>query len=267
MGFVSDAELRRAPAASGEPEPVGSFWGHFRGRGVSATLVTWLNGKWEFGGEIAIEVAPNNMQELPGTGNETLYWYGMEVTAKTGDLPRAGGGYLTQSNRYFVVASLASPEGQSLGWATYAPLRRVLNRTAEERSRLMRASLDKGRLLRDLKWDPFLQDKGRYAARLDDPITLHYANGRNLGNGFVAGTEGFGITTAVWRFGICPEACLQAHGIEWHAQVRTQPVLQPGAVRLPRVESANRKALHALAGRSGELDEMDLATALAGGAA
>jgi hypothetical protein len=248
MGTKLDADLRGRPDDPNQPRPVGDIAGQFAG---SATAVMRLDDRFEYGEEVPIRIVPAACEELPLEGG--LYWSGIEVTV---DIQRLRAAYSDpggqNAERYFIVAALEPAEW---GWCVAAPLRgENKHLKTAERDREIRAKLRAGRSLRELDWDPFLRDRGRYAARLNDPISLHYACGYNLDNGFLIGNAPAGLEQAEWRFGVCPLASLRALGLEEHvARERIAP--RTSLVRTPRVafaDLAQAAALFACAGRAGD---------------
>jgi len=271
MGFATDADLRRPPPDPLAPSPVGSIKGEFSGKNVTATLVVAdpKTGAWDYGPEIRIHVTPNVFHDLPLDGEHILFWSGIEVTLNIPDLNlKRGRRRGKRGDPYFVVASLASPETPEypLGWFACAQLRSKINISSEKNNEAIRkAILEDGLQLRDLPRDPFLTDggsrdarptdKGRLAARLDDPMRLHYAHGQDLGNGFVTGPKTTGAADAVWHFGICPESFLLLYRLRLDqpaSSIRTPAGPRTGAVKMPPMAMSLRdaKLWHALAGRA-----------------
>jgi hypothetical protein len=255
MGFVTDADLRRPPRDPFESRPVGAMAGQYKG--TATLLVRQAGGTWNYGEELGIDIVPNACFELPFEDFRLLYWSGIEITLRIKDLRETfgdpGG---RKAEQYFVVAAL---EPVTWGW-TICALLRGENKHAkvEERNEAIRDWVKAGCPMQELTKDPFLRDKGKYVARLNDPMRLHYENGRNLKNGFVIGREPPGIEKAVWHFGICPAACLRHFGLMEQA-IPSSPtfVVRPGTgtVRAPRTgpaDLAQAAALYALAGRAEE---------------
>ncbi len=229
MGFVADADLRRPRRDPFESAPVGAMDGQFEG--TATLMVRETGGAWNYGEEIDIGIVPNAWHELPFADFRLLYWSGIEVTLRMSELKeRVAGAGGRADEQHFLVAAL---EPAKWGWCVYAPLRSENHHlTNEQRAERIRDSLDEGRQLQDLPWDPFLRDKGMYAARLNDPMRLHYEGGRNLGNGFVIGVQPEGVKKAIWHFGLCPAACLGEFGL------KDRPAIPTPAVRVPQSEAS-----------------------------
>ena len=274
MGFVSDEELRRTPPDLSEPTFVGAYDGEFSGRHVTATLVVRNNatGHWDYGPEIPITATPNLCLELQVDNERTLFWSGVQVTVNIDELkdglgvPRAM--QMPATRRPFVVASLAPPgdADNPAGWFACAPLRSKVKEGGPKLRAEIRKSLKSGLQLQDLKRDPFFNEKGKYVARLNDPLRLHYENGRNFGNGFLAGAQPPNAAKVVWHFGIVTEECLRDHGIAWKTAARTHAIRDAGTnsgmVRVPRTaqkEPRDVAVWHALAGKAAGDDEVHLA--------
>ena len=264
MGFVANSDLRRAPDEEGAPTPVGSFGGEFRGPRVTATLVALQSGSWDYGIEIPIRIVPNAWFELPLEDEHLLFWSGVEVTLEIDVLKRALGiplhKQIPEKDRPYIVASLAPPDAEesALGWYVCARLRGKVRIAREAWNLKIRESIANGRQLRDLPQDPYLNDKGKYAGRLNDPMRLYYERGRNLDNGFLIGRQPAGVPDLVWHFGLCPESCIRAFGLDPDAATVPQTAVRktenaPSLVRLPRTQPmpVDKAALwHALAGRA-----------------
>jgi hypothetical protein len=242
MGFATDADLRRPPPDPLAPSPVGSIKGEFSGKNVTATLVVAdpKTGAWDYGPEIRIHVTPNVFHDLPLGGEHILFWSGIEVTLNIPDLnAKRGARRGKRGDPYFVVASLASPEtpDRPLGWFACGRLRSNKNIPNAENDEAIRKSiLDDGLQLGDLKRDPFMTDKRKLVARLNDPMRLHYRNGHDLGDAYVIGPRPAGGVDSVWHFGICPESCLGRYGLRpGHSAtpVRTPAGLPANGSRFP----------------------------------
>jgi len=254
MGFKSDAELRRAPDDPNLPSNVGMTPGQFEG---TATLLVSHESGWEYGEEFPITIVPNSCYELPFDRCHWLYWSGIEVTVNIGKLrDKYGDPGGRNSSRYFVAAAL---QPASCGWAVFAPLRGENKHIkVDERDEEIRSSVIAGHGLRDLPWDPFLRGPGLFAARLNDPMRLHYEAGQNLDNGFLIGSEPGGLKDAIWHFGICPSHCLDALGLAVQSPAPAAATVRkaPGSewmVRAPRTlfaQLAQSAALFACAGRA-----------------
>lgn len=222
MGFKPDSDLRRPAADPYLPANVGAMGGQFAGTGT--LMVEKSGGGWEYGEEAGIDIVPNACFELP-CDDFLLYWSGIEVRVKIE--------VLSKKEDYFVVAAL---EPVAWGWCLCAPLRREYKHSNRQRDLELRHCVDEGQPIQKLTWDPFLRDKGKYAARLNDPMRLHYDGGDNLGNGLIIGRAPRQVQKAVWHFGICSAACLESLGLEYKPSTRPRA----GAVRVPRTLPADR---------------------------
>lgn len=283
VGFIADRELRAPVPEAGDPVHVGAYAADYRGHRVTATAVVRNSDRssdnWQYGAEVPMHAIPNSCQELPLPGAQLLFWSGIEIRVEIATLKPAMGipeGRQKPRNRtWFVVASLAAPGGTPLGWSVCAPLRDKIKPGRAAWNRKILDSVERGRQLLDLPHDPFLNENGIYAARLNDPMRLHYQNGRNLGGGFLVGTEPEGAPEALWHFGICTDQCLGSFGIDWRAcQPAPGTVREPGTgnrlLRAPRTVTLSPEqadAWHALAGRSQWDDETTLPRAISRAAA
>lgn len=254
MGLIADSKLRNRQLQAPRPKPAGSIAAAIERNEATATLLEKHSGKWQYAqDEIPIHLILNNWLELPIDSASRLYSAGITVSVDAKSLPK-----LPQKQQYFVVAAL---KPATWGWSVCAPLRRAFNRSKAERTAEIQRSLAQGHALRDLSWDPYHQTKGELAACLNDPLRLHYDNGVNLGGGFLIGSQPKGIDKAIWRFGICPQACLEGFEIPLEP---SRSYAGQSLVRVPRspARSLKESALrYALAGRAGH-DPVRLETVL-----
>ena len=242
MGSIRDKLLRAGPPNPYEPKNAGRISAECDEESLTATLVQKVGQNWEYGDELRIRVALNVLHELPLEDEYVLYWTGIEVAIRQSLLP-------SKEESYFVMAAL---EPVTWGWTACAPLRRVMKKdSAELRQQKIEQAWTADSDLTRFTWDPFHQKKGELLARLNDPLRLHYENGKDLGNGFLIGQQPAQVDETVWHFGICPATCLNEFGLTCSGS-RGYP--HQGMVRVPRreVKNDNEAALrYALAARSG----------------
>jgi len=248
MGVIFDSELRD-PNPSKGPEPSGSISGELEGVKCTATLLTLDSGLWEYGTEIPIRIVPNQWFELSLAQGQRLFWSGIQVALKSKDLPSG-------AKDLFLTAAL---QPASCGWSACAPLRRVDNH--KDRNDRVQAHFAADGTLYGLGFDPFHRTKGEKVARLNDPKRLYYNQGNPLTDGFLIGTKTRNYPQAIWRFGLCPQACLD------HFEIPSIPkgtIQSKATVQIPRtpscslLEAARR---FALAGRP-STDPIKLKTVL-----
>lgn len=199
MGAFAEEMLRAAAVSSYAPHPVGALAATVA-NATATRIERDSQGRWEYGGEVPVEVTPVALREIALPSGEMLYWSGIEVRCLAKRL----------RGEEWIVAGLWPV---SYLWNAEA---RLLGPLDPSRSGAAKQLADAWFPLNgDAKpeFDLFERDPGYRVARLDDPRRLHWQvqDGEMLGDGFLLGRSpnwsqnAVKGTSAEWRLGLCDD--------------------------------------------------------------